>query len=132
MEEWIVKKILLGYDGSEGGERAAELAASMAHRNRARLIVVTAFPHGYDPADPGPRGIKAKELTDRLLAEGVDAEQDILQASAPESLLRAADTHNVDLIVVGRRGHGLAADLLLGSTSEHVVRRALVPVLVAH
>lgn len=132
MEDWSVKTILLGYDGSEGAERAAVLAAAMARRDQARLIVVTAFPHGYDPTDPGPHGLKAKELTDHLIAEGINAEQDILQASASESLLRAADAHKVDLIVVGRRGHGLTAGLFLGSTSEHVVRQAVVPVLVAH
>jgi nucleotide-binding universal stress UspA family protein len=132
MEDWTIKTILVGYDGSEGAERAVALAAALALRDHARLIVVTAFPHGYDPTDPGPHGLKAKELTDRLLADGIDAEQDILQASASESLLRAADAHKVDLIVVGRRGHGLTAGLFLGSTSEHVVRHAGVPVLVAH
>jgi nucleotide-binding universal stress UspA family protein len=42
-----------------------------------------------------------------------------------------ADEHRVDLMVMGSRGRGTFADLLIGSTSERVLRYAKVPVLVA-
>jgi len=132
MEDWTISTILLGYDGSEGANKAAHLAAALAGRHQARPIVMTAFPHGYDPKEESKHDVAAKELTDRLHEEGTKAEQDILEGAASECLLRAADAHKVDLIVVGRRGHGLTADLLLGSASEYVVRRAQAPVLVAH
>ena len=56
----------------------------------------------------------------------------MVDGQAGEVLLRLAAAQDADLIVIGRRGHGLVASLLLGSTSEYVVRRATVPVLVAH
>jgi nucleotide-binding universal stress UspA family protein len=47
-----------------------------------------------------------------------------------EGILNAAEHHDVDLIVVGCRGRGTFANLLIGSTSERVLRFAKVPVLV--
>lgn len=132
MEGWNIGTILLGYDGSEGSERAAQLATALARVEQSRIIVLTAFPHGYNPIDPGKQGQSAQALTDRLMAEGIEAELDITHNNADESLMLAADARKVDLIVIGRRGRNRAASLLLGSTSEAVIRRATVPVLVAH
>ena len=140
MKDWDIKTILLGYDGSEGAEQAARLASALARHNSAGVVVVTAFPVHFDP---NPKGEKAgeksveahdmaQELVLKLRAAGIEAEPDALEGHASEALLRAAETHDADLIVVGRRGHGLTAGLLLGSTSEDVVRQAKVPVLVAH
>ena len=45
-------------------------------------------------------------------------------------LLKAAQ--NADLLVVGSRGHGAFAGMLLGSVSEHCVTHSLCPVVVVH
>ena len=74
----------------------------------------------------------SRELALKLRAAGIEAEPEALEGPAGDALLRVAETRDADLVVVGRRGHGLVAGLLLGSTSEYVVRRAKVPVLVAH
>ncbi|MCL5736449.1 MAG: universal stress protein [Actinobacteria bacterium] len=132
MEDWRVETIVLGYDGSQGGDHAARLAAAIATRERARLVVTTAFPHGYDPTKPGETGEKAMALIDQLASQGLDVEQEILFAPPGEALLAAAERHRADLIVVGCRAHPHTAGVLPGSTCEHVVRRARVPVLVAH
>ena len=44
-------------------------------------------------------------------------------------LLAYADRHAVDLIVLGVRGHGLIGTMLMGSTTDRVIRRAGCPVL---
>ena len=138
MNDWDIKTILLGYDGSEGAEQAARLASAVARHNSAGIVVVTAFPVHTDPMGEkaGEKSVEAHDMAQQLVlklqAAGIEAEPDALEGHSSEALLRAAEAHDADLIVVGRRGHGLTAGLLLGSTSEDVVRRAKVPVLVAH
>lgn len=142
MDDCSINTILLGYDGSEGAEKAARLAACMARQHDARLVVVVVF---HEP-DIGGKGemegrvnpdvsaaqATAEDMALKLQAAGVDSQADALEGHPGEALLRAAAAHQADLIVVGRRGHGRLAELLLGATSEYVVRRAEVPVLVAH
>ena len=45
MGEVIIRKILLGFDGSEGSERAADLAIGLAQRYEAAVVVCHAFGH---------------------------------------------------------------------------------------
>jgi len=140
MTDWDIKTIVVGYDGSAGAERAAELAAALARNNKASIVVVTTFHVSLQADIEGQRVSRAvaeadntaEEIVRKLRAAGIAAEPDVLEGQAGEGLLRAADAHDADLVVVGRRGRGLTAELLLGSTSEYVVRRAKVPVLVAH
>ena len=49
--------------------------------------------------------------------------------SPAEGVLRYADEHRIDLIVMGTRGRGTVQQLLLGSVAAEVVRRARCPVL---
>jgi len=48
---------------------------------------------------------------------------------APEEILKAADVHQVDLVVMGMRGDGALRRALLGRTTLQVMREATVPVL---
>ena len=139
MKDWDIKTIVLGYDGSEGADQAVRLASAVARENNARIFVVTAF-HGVYVDGLGEKASReigtaqetAREVVLKLRAAGIQSEPEALEGPAGDALLRIAEARDADLIVVGRRGHGLVAGLLLGSTSENVVRRANVPVLVAH
>jgi nucleotide-binding universal stress UspA family protein len=44
-------------------------------------------------------------------------------------LTKYAALNDIDIIVLGVRGHGLAETLLVGSTTDRVVRKASCPVL---
>jgi nucleotide-binding universal stress UspA family protein len=59
-------------------------------------------------------------------------DDDIVVASGlvSEAIVREAIRNKAALVVVGSRGHGGVAKLILGSTSEAVLRSAPVPVLV--
>jgi len=139
MKDWDIKTIVLGYDGSEGAERASELAYALARQNKARIVVATAyhvFARHVAPDKTGDAILEAErtaqDLVLKLQAAGVEVEPDVLEGPAGEALVRIAEARDADMIVVGRRGRGRAVSLLLGSTAEYVVRRATVPVLVAH
>lgn len=47
-----------------------------------------------------------------------------------EELLRVAAEHKADLMIVGSRGHSLAAGMLLGSTAHALLQRSPLPVLI--
>ncbi len=54
----------------------------------------------------------------------------IVRGAAPEVIIRTARETGADLVIVGKRGHNLLRELLLGSTAEAVCRQAECPVLV--
>jgi len=139
MSEWGIKTIVLGYDGSAGADKALGLATTLARQHKARVVVVTAYElkspdtDGYRWADLRDSATEVAQKAVAALAEaGADAEMEVSDGSAGDVLLSTATSRDADLIVIGRRGQGLIAELLLGSVSEYVVRRAKVPVLVAH
>ena len=75
------------------------------------------------------KGASAKPLI--LMAEDVEVMKAGVEAAGDSRpLLYAADEANADVIVMGMRGIGGAQKLLLGSTSQHVLEKATVPVLI--
>lgn len=139
MGEWGPKSILVGYDGSEGSRMAVDLAATMASKFEAKVVVVSAFKHQSRTIEPGLKATReieeAHEMADQMVKHlsdlGVVAEKDVLEGPPSDALLNVANVRNVELIVVGSRGLNPVSELLLGSTSEKVVRHARVPVLIA-
>ena len=57
-------------------------------------------------------------------------ETGIVEGSPAESIIEVANTRKSDLIVMGSRGLGRLAGLVLGSTSQKVVAHAPCPVLI--
>jgi nucleotide-binding universal stress UspA family protein len=131
VEEVVIRKILLGYDGSEGSEKAAGLTISLAQRYDAAVVVCHAF--GQMPMHTKPSEVRrlVNPVVERLLKLGIATEISIPDELPADGILRAAEDSEADLIVVGGRGRGTFANLLLGSTADRVIRFAKVPVLVA-
>lgn len=135
-----IRKILLGYDGSESSENAADLARSLAHAYGASIILVHAYPRLPRITQPSMDDVQeiheAREFVEGLVKRLTDDElevlPDVLEGPPAEAILNAAEAHDADLIIVGRRGLGKFSGLLLGSTSDRVLQDATVPVLVAH
>ena len=57
-------------------------------------------------------------------------DQRVETGKAYREILRVADEQRADLIVIGAHGHGVIEQMFVGSTAQHVVRRAGCPVLV--
>jgi len=130
MDDNVFRKILLGYDGSEDSEKAAALAVSLAQKYDAAIVVCHAF--GFMPMTAKPSEVRrlVNPVVERLTKLGIATQVSIPDAAPAQGLLDAAEEHQVDLIVLGGRGRGTFANLLLGSTAERVLRYAKVPVLV--
>ncbi|MBU2601442.1 MAG: universal stress protein [Actinobacteria bacterium] len=139
MQSGLFNTIVLGYDGSEHSEKAVDLARALAKAHNSRIVIVHAFPHVsriVTPSQDDAHEIHdahelAGKLAQRLKAEGLRAEPDVLEGPAAEAILNAAEAHKADLIIVGSRGLGQFKGLVIGSQSNRVVHYAKVPVLVA-
>jgi nucleotide-binding universal stress UspA family protein len=138
----MFKRIVLATDGSRHAERALEYARDLALRDDALVIVVHAFePVPSYVGEPmwselvGSHVTMGREIANRAVTElenaGVNVETEVLQGPPAEAIVRVADTHQADLIVMGTRGHGGLTSLLLGSVSHRVLAHTHVPVMIA-
>ncbi|MBC7293145.1 MAG: universal stress protein [Thermoleophilia bacterium] len=131
MEEVVIRKILVGYDGSEDSEKAARLAASLALKYGASVVVCHAYGHMPVTAKPSEVRRLVNPVVERLNKLGIATEVAVPDEIPAQGILSTAEAYNADLIVVGGRGRGTFANLLIGSTTERVLRYAKIPVLVA-
>lgn len=132
--------VVVGLDGSEHSTDALREAARIAAALHADIRVVaawewpfmydpTATPH-YSPAKEARREVRSA-LDEVLGVQGAEAVPvEIVHGSAAKALIDASD--RAAMLVVGSRGHGGFAGLLLGSVSAAVAEHAHCPVLVVH
>jgi nucleotide-binding universal stress UspA family protein len=150
--------ILIGYDGSPASRHAVSEAGALLAGHPALVVVVwkqgIAFELQELPTVAGLPGAPvdvrtALEIEDALyersrrLAEqgaqiareaGFQAESlvvaDEVDVTIAETLVKMARERDAQAIVVGAHGHGRMSEILLGSTSRDVIRRATCPVVV--
>jgi nucleotide-binding universal stress UspA family protein len=134
-------RIVVGVDGSPESRNALRWAARIADAIGARIeaVLVWEFVSSYGWSSLPPLSGPHAELEDQLativtevfegkLPKGLTSR--VLEGSAAASLV--AESKNAQLVVVGSRGHGGFAGLLLGSVSAKVAEHANCPVLVVH
>ncbi|WP_028275105.1 universal stress protein [Arthrobacter sp. I3] len=129
--------IVVGVDGSEQSLAALHWAVDEARLRHGTVRLITAWHYPPVPStleDSGSNDsfhaaerVQADALK-AVDAEGVDITGVLVRESPAAALLDAAK--DADLLVVGSRGHGGFAGLLLGSTSSQVAHHARCPVLV--
>ncbi len=132
--------IVVGVDGTERSEYAAHVAADIAQKYDATLILVYAY-------DPVPRylgtslyeeavaraiahGEEVLEQTTSRLPPSVQAEQELLEGPPAAAILRVVEARRADLVVIGSRGLGEIAALALGSVGHKLIQQSPVPVLI--
>ncbi len=72
----------------------------------------------------------ANEAAGRLGEAGVEVLVKVLEGSAADALLKLAGVRECDLIVMGSRGYGARAGLIVSSVSRRVLARTRASVLV--
>ena len=134
-------RIIVGVDGSEPSQQALRWAARFAATFGAQLQAVTAweYPPSFGWAAIAPEWNPAQDmrkvLDDTVVAVFGDQPPPGLQLLVREGvaakvLLDASE--GATLLVVGSRGHGGFAGLLLGSVSANVAEHAPCPVFIVH
>jgi nucleotide-binding universal stress UspA family protein len=133
-------RIVVGVDGSEMSVRALRWAARQADLTGAGVEVVACWdwPSSYGWGSPLPADYRPDADTEAALDEilatarqahpGVTFRPRVVEGHPARVLVEASA--GADLLVVGSRGHGEFAGMLLGSVSGHCVTNAHCPVLV--
>jgi nucleotide-binding universal stress UspA family protein len=137
-----MKQLVVGLDGSSDSRRALRWAAAVAERAKVPLSVVQAWSYPSLAVIPGWTELVAPaEMDDRTVDEiravVVDELGDVppfvdvaaLRGPAADAILRVAQPDAV--LVLGGRGFGGFAGLLLGSVSRECIEYAPCPVVIA-
>jgi nucleotide-binding universal stress UspA family protein len=138
-----MNRILVATDGSDSAAEALEFGIELAGEHDAELILAHVVPavdlvafsgFGITSAFPHEPSIADRALLEdaaRVAEEhDVRATTVLLTGDTVDEIVAYADSHNVDLIVVGSRGHGTIATALLGSVSRGILAESKRPVLV--
>ena len=138
----MFEKILLAVDGSKHALHAARTAADLARTLNAkefRIVVAYDFIPPYLGEPNMQYAIEARmEEANTILDNAVkivgeipcEIHTEVIEGPEAEAIINVASTRKSDVIVMGSRGHGTLAGLLLGSTSQKVVAHAPCPVLI--
>ncbi len=138
-EPQAAHRIVVGTDGSPSSIEAVEWAARQAELSGAALEVLMTWewplsfgwsvvPNEYDPARDCEKALAEIVAQIRTGHPGLSVKSSVLEGHPAPLLVKAS--RGADLLVVGSRGHGEFAGMLLGSVSEHCVSNAHCPVLV--
>ncbi len=73
--------------------------------------------------------LKLQKLASPLISAGIAVDYVTVVGNPCSEIIRIENELDVSLIIMGYRGHNLAEELLLGSTSEKVLRKSKKPVL---
>lgn len=141
------ERVVVGIDGSEHAAQALEWALEFAKLLGAEIIAVFAIPPpsylefgaGYGapmvPAelDPEWRAEIQRKFEEnwcrRLRDSGVAYRTAIEDGRAASVIASVADREGADLVVVGRRGRGSVAELVLGSVSHELTQHCKQPLV---
>ncbi len=135
----MIERILLAVDGSEYSERAIPVAAEMAKKFGSEVIVFhvrgTAVGRAvvYAPETVDEAAALVDRVAKWLKDEGVSARGEVvtsIHGREAREILETAKAEDADLIVMGSRGLGDLAGLLVGSVTHKVLHLTDRPVLV--
>lgn len=132
-----MRKIVVGFDGSDEARDGLRLARALAHGTGAELIVAAAF----GPILGGP-GVDLQALESEYFADvfakaeaelgGTSFERrELREVSAPRGLDQLAEEEGADVIVIGSAHRGKVGRVLFGSVGERLLYGAPCAVAVA-
>ena len=133
-------RILVGIDGSQPSIDALEWAGRQAKLTNSSMDIVMTWdwpasfgwavplPADYDPAVNVRELLSDAEAGIRAKFPDIEITTHVVEGHPAPVLVEASK--NVDLLVVGNRGHGEFVGMLIGSVSEFCATNAHCPVLV--
>lgn len=139
-----MKQILVPTDFSEHAENALKVAAQIAKKNNSEIIIlhILELPSQMNDAVLGGASIpetmlfikKANEMLHEVSSkpylDGISITEIVKIDKPIHGISQISQEHEADLIIMGSHGSSGIEELLIGSTTEKVVRNSEIPVLV--
>lgn len=136
--------ILVAIDNSDYANAVAEEAAKVAFEKKANVVFLSVVPIPSFVASEGEvdseylseEEDEFQKLHNRLIDSyfkpnsGILVESKILHGDPADKIVKYADEIGAELIVMGNKGRGRLASVLLGSVSEHVAHHSKRSVLI--
>jgi len=120
-----MKRPVLAYDGSERASRAMRAAADFSAGFGVPLIVITV---ARDPK-LGERALEeARKYFEHFTPK---VEFHLLSGHANEEIIKFIKEHDTDCLFIGAYGHSRIIEMVLGSTTEYVLRNSSCPVFMS-
>jgi nucleotide-binding universal stress UspA family protein len=137
--DWNPRRVLIGYDGSQGAEDAVALARTLCGDTDARYLLVHVLPF------PGPPPVAGEILgykesaewkvffneAEKALGREKTEHQVYVGGSVGKVLNDIAEDEAIDLVVVGSPHRGAVGRTILGSAAEGLLHGASVAVVAA-
>lgn len=131
-------RLLVGYDGSEGGRDALELTRVMAEATGARVLVVAVIPYGPLPVPYEMLDEEEAETAQPLFEDArerlgeLEIETRAFGGGSPAGVINdLAEKESVDSIVVGSPHRGAVGRVVIGSVADGLLHGAPCEVMVA-
>lgn len=118
-----IEKVLIAFDGGVSAMKAVDYVARNPLFAGLACTVVTVG----KPSEAIKRGLDDARAT--LAAGGHQAEVKVIEGQAESALGDLVDGEGYDLLVMGAYGHSRIRSLIIGSTTEQMIRTCKVPVV---
>jgi nucleotide-binding universal stress UspA family protein len=116
--------LLAAVDTSPLANDVLTKAAELARRSDGQVIVL----HVVRMADA--RGLEQLQRQTQTLLADIRYRFITVEGSVSEAIVRMAQDYKVDEIIIGKRGHQLLDDVLVGSVSQAVLESSPIPVMI--
>ncbi|MDE1862393.1 MAG: universal stress protein [Thaumarchaeota archaeon] len=138
MEKQQIKKILVPLDGSKNSLRGLDKALYLAKEHESSLffLYVNHQVPRKEERSSKEKGLRTEIPTFMLKAEiiakrnGIPSSGRVVFGDSGHEIVAYADTHNIDLIVIGARGLSTFKKIFVGSVSSYVMQKAKTAVMV--
>jgi len=120
-----IRHVLLACDGSAESNKSLRAGIDLAVKLQVEATIVTVCQNENKDA----ASEILQQAHQRAIDSGLTAHAQLEHGNAETQILKLCERIGADLIVMGAYGHTRIRELILGSTTSHVLRKAQVPVL---
>lgn len=118
-----IESMGLAYDGSPPAHHALAIAAQLSVKTKWPLTVILITDQASLAAD------LTREVESYLEPFEIDSDVIVLRGREEKEIIKFIQEGAVELMLMGSHGHSRFKELLLGSTTSHVIRNSSIPVL---